>query len=168
MPTIATTGHMDLTAASVEPVRSALRQVLADEAGGGSGLVGISCLAPGADTLFAEAVLEAGGDLVVVLPSRDYREAQVGPEHAAAFDRLVKAASEVVVMPFATADRRAYEAANAELVQRADALVAVWDGTPPSGRGGGTADAVLKARGAGVPVHVVWPEGASRRGQDPL
>ncbi|MEU3416243.1 hypothetical protein [Streptomyces sp. NPDC006658] len=165
MPTVATTGHMDLTVASVEPVRNALRQALAEEVGADGGLVGISCLAPGADTLFAEAVLEAGGDLVVVLPSRDYRKKQVGPEHACVFDQLVKAASEVVIMPFDTADRRAYEAANAELVKRADALVAVWDGTPPSGRGGGTADTVLKARGAGVPVHVVWPEGASRRNQ---
>ncbi|MFC8716191.1 hypothetical protein [Kitasatospora sp. NPDC057198] len=166
MPIIATTGHMDLTAASREPVRDALRRVLAEEVRAGGGLVGISCLAPGSDTLFAEAVLGAGGDLLVVLPSRDYRQALVGPEHAPDFDRLVRAASEVVVLPFATADRHAYEAANAELVARADVLVAVWDGTPPTGRGGGTADAVLRARGAGVPVRVVWPRGAARRGRE--
>ncbi len=39
-------------------------------------LVGVSCIAKGSDTLFAEAVLEAGGRLVVVLPSQDYRQAK--------------------------------------------------------------------------------------------
>ncbi|MFF9003167.1 hypothetical protein ACF1GW_36830 [Streptomyces achromogenes] len=56
-----------------------------------------------------------------------------------------------------------YEAANAVLFQRADRLVAVWDGKPPSGKGGGTADTVLEARSAGIPVDVVWPDGAARR-----
>ncbi|GAU68072.1 hypothetical protein SSP35_06_01570 [Streptomyces sp. NBRC 110611] len=42
-------------------------------------LVGVTCLARGSDTLFAEAVVEAGGRLVVILPSRDYREAKVKP-----------------------------------------------------------------------------------------
>ncbi|MEU5838197.1 hypothetical protein ABZ820_31635 [Streptomyces diacarni] len=43
-------------------------------------------------------------------------------------------------------------------------LVAVWDGRPPSGKGGGTADTVEQARAAGVDVVVVWPEGAGRKG----
>ncbi|WFB09471.1 hypothetical protein LRS74_22310 [Streptomyces sp. LX-29] len=161
MLTIAVTGHMDLTEESVPLVRGALDELLRPRAGG---LVGISCIAKGADSLFAEAVLAVGGRLVVVIPSRDYRQAKVKPEHAATFDRLVAAAGDVLVMPHETANRQAYEAANAELLQRADRLVAVWNGQPPTGKGGGTADVVLVAREAGIPVDVVWPEGASRRG----
>ncbi|MFI0820537.1 hypothetical protein ACH4TX_30760 [Streptomyces sp. NPDC021098] len=161
MTTIAVTGHMDLTDACATLVRGELDKVLA--AYEPSGLVGVSCIAQGSDSLFAEAVLAAGGRLVVVVPSEDYRQAKVKPGHAETFDRLRDAADEVLVMPHATADREAYEAANAVLLERADRLVAVWNGQPPNGKGGGTADVVLAAREAGVPVDVVWPEGASRR-----
>ncbi|MET7905784.1 hypothetical protein ABZS86_31720 [Streptomyces sp. NPDC005355] len=161
MTTIAVTGHMDITDDSVPLVRGELDRVLA--AYEPEGLVGLSCIAKGSDSVFAEAVLAAGGRLVVVLPSHDYREAKVKPEHVATFDRLVEAADEVLVMPHETASRQAYEAANRTLLERADCLVAVWNGQPPSGKGGGTADVVDEARGAGVPVDVVWPDGASRQ-----
>ncbi|MDX3522630.1 hypothetical protein [Streptomyces scabiei] len=163
MTTIAVTGHLDLTDGTVPLVRAALDTLLGPYAVGGR-LVGVSCVAKGADTLFAEAVLALGGRLVVVTPSRDYRRNTVEAEHGASYDRLVEAAAEVVALPYETAGRQAYEAANAVLVERADRLVAVWDGAPPTGNGGGTADAVLDARAAGVPVDVVWPDGAARRG----
>ncbi|MER8031750.1 hypothetical protein ABTZ78_22610 [Streptomyces bauhiniae] len=161
MTTIGVTGHMDLTDESVPLVRAALDELLkAYEPGA---LVGISCIAAGADSLFAEAVLHAGGRLVVVVPSRDYRTAKVKPDHAETFDRLVAAADEVLVMPHETANRQAYETANRTLLARAERLVAVWNGEPPSGKGGGTADVVTEARNTGLPVDVVWPEGAARR-----
>ncbi|WNZ09988.1 hypothetical protein [Streptomyces sp. 11x1] len=162
--TIAVTGHLDLTERAVPLVRAALDELLKPYAGDAGPLVGVSCIAKGADTVFAEAVLAAGGRLVVVVPSRDYRRGVVEPEHGGSYDRLSAAAEEVVVLPYETADREAYEAANAVLVQRADRLVAVWDGAPPTGMGGGTADAVVAARAAGIPVDVVWPEGAARGG----
>ncbi|MGA6155416.1 hypothetical protein ACPEIC_18925 [Stenotrophomonas sp. NPDC087984] len=160
MTTIAVTGHMDITDASVPLVRGELDKILA--AYEPSSLVGVSCIAKGSDSLFADAVLAAGGRLAVVIPSEDYRQAKVRPEHAETFDRLVEAADEVLVMPHATANRHAYEAANAVLLERADRLVAVWNGQPPTGKGGGTADVVLQAREADIPVDVVWPDGASR------
>ncbi|MFI8984185.1 MULTISPECIES: hypothetical protein [Streptomyces] len=160
MTTIAVTGHMDITDASVPLVRGELDKILA--AYEPSSLVGVSCIAKGSDSLFADAVLAAGGRLAVVIPSEDYRQAKVRPEHAETFDRLVEAADEVLVMPHATANRQAYEAANAVLLERADRLVAVWNGQPPTGKGGGTADVVLQAREADIPVDVVWPDGASR------
>ncbi|MFI1257661.1 hypothetical protein ACH4U6_28290 [Streptomyces netropsis] len=161
MTTIAVTGHMDLTEQTVGLVRSALRDILGEH--GNGRLVGLSCIARGADSLFAEAVLDAGGHLVAVLPSRDYRQVKVKPDHAPLFDRLVAAADELLVMPYETANREAYEAANRALLERAERVVAVWNGEPPSGKGGGTADVVMAARRAGLPVDVVWPEGAARR-----
>ncbi|MFI6701742.1 hypothetical protein ACIBJC_22720 [Streptomyces sp. NPDC050509] len=161
MATLAVTGHMDLTEESVPLVRAALREFLQPYR---DGLVGVSCIAAGSDSLFAEVVIEVGGRLVVVIPSRDYRDAKVKPDHAPVFDRLRGAAAEVLVMPHESANRHAYEAANSVLLERADRLIAVWNGEPPSGKGGGTADVVAEAREAGLPVDVVWPDKAARRG----
>ena len=47
------------------------------------------------------------------------------------------------------------------MVDRSERLVAVWDGKPARGIGG-TADIVSYARQKGVPVVVLWPEGATR------
>lgn len=91
MTTIAVTGHINLTAKTSALVRTAPDELLPRSAAGE--LVGVSCLAWGADCLFAEAVLALGGQLAAVIPSRDYRWTQVRPEHAPVFDRLVEAAS---------------------------------------------------------------------------
>ncbi|MFI8004566.1 hypothetical protein [Streptomyces sp. NPDC086010] len=161
MTTIAVTGHIDLTEETVPLVRAALREVLGPYS---AGLTGVSCIAAGADSLFAEEVSAMGGRLVVVIPSLDYRDVHVKPQDGPVFDHLCEAAVEVHTLPYESVGRAAYEAANSELLRRADRVVAVWDGAPPSGRGGGTADLVEEARRAGVPVDVVWPDGSARRG----
>lgn len=162
MVTIAVTGHMDLAGEAVSRIRADLRALLGDVRD--DTLVGRSCLARGADTLFAEEILSLGGRLSAIIPSRDYREAVVRPADLAEFDALRDAAAEVVVLPYEHAGHAAYEAANRLLLQGADRLVAVWDGSAPTGRGGGTADTVAAARLAGLAVDVVWPRGASRSG----
>ncbi|GGY00869.1 hypothetical protein [Streptomyces minutiscleroticus] len=162
MTDIAVTGHMDLAPEAYGPVRARLHEFLAglrDER-----LVGRSCLARGADSLFAEAVLSLGWGLSVIIPSRDYREAVVHAADLARFDALCEAADEVTVMPYARAGREAYEATTHRLLHGAQRLVAVWDGSAPTGRGGGTADTVAEARSLGLPVDVVWPAGARRTG----
>lgn len=153
---VAVTGHMNITEETAVLVREELTRRLADV----SDLVGVSCIARGADSVFARAVLELGGGLEVVLPSRNYREAKVKPDHAPAFDELVARASEVRVMDFEEAGREACGAANEALLGSADRLVAVWDGE--GGEAGGTGSVVKPARERGVPVDVVWPEGAAR------
>jgi hypothetical protein len=127
-------------------------------------LTGVSCIAKGSDSLFAEVVLELGGRLVAVIPSKDYHQKKVKADHKETFGRLRDAASEVVVLDHEMANRSAYEDANRLLLERGDRLVAVWNGEPPSGKGGGTADTVLEAREAGLPVDVIWPDGAARQG----
>lgn len=47
------------------------------------------------------------------------------------------------------------------LVRLSDEVLAVWDGLPARGYGG-TADVVTFAENNGIPVRVVWPEGATR------
>ncbi|MEU0542926.1 hypothetical protein ABZ319_23945 [Nocardia sp. NPDC005978] len=159
MTRIAVTGHMNITADSVPLIYSEIRRILA-AAGDGANLVGISCIARGADSVFAQAVLDAGGALEVVVPSRNYREDKVKPGHAAQFDALIEAATTVRVMDFEDAGRDAYEAANAVLVGSSDRLIAVWDSQPSEQ--GGTGTVVDLAHGRGLPVAIVWPEGAAR------
>ena len=77
------------------------------------------------------------------------------PGHANLRSTLVR------YMPYKTAGREAYEEANEAVLGGIDRLVAVWDGQPSGGKGG-TGDAVEAARGRGVPVDVVWPDGARR------
>ncbi|TCJ96663.1 hypothetical protein DFR71_2694 [Nocardia alba] len=153
---ISVTGHMNITPTTVGLVREAVIDLL----DGTPGLVGISCIARGADSVFAEAVLDVGGQLEVVLPSRDYREAKVKPDHAAQFDALIARAAEVRVMDFDSAGREAYEAANVALVQGVDRMIAVWDSQ--DGQRAGTGTVVELARKHGIPVDIVWPEGAAR------
>ena len=159
MTRIGITGHTNLSADSAELVRKALVDALEDY--NDDDLIGVSCLARGADQLFAEEVLAAGGTLEVVLPSADYREAKVRPENREGFDGLLVRAHMVRYMRHLTAGRRAYEDANEAVLGGVDMLFAVWDGQP-SGGGGGTADAVRVATERGLPVNVIWPEGASR------
>ena len=156
---VGVTGHLNLTEESMPVVVAALRDYLGSL--DAASLVGVSCLAQGADSVFAEVVIELGGQLEVVIPSADYREAKIQPGHAAQFDRLLNEARAVETMPFNTADANAYVAANEALLGSIDQLVAIWDGQPALHRGG-TADAVAEARARGVAVHVIWPDGASR------
>ena len=159
MARIAITGHMNLTAGSVPLVYKAVTDALAPYVG--NELTGISCIARGADSIFAQAVLDVGGKLEVVLPAAGYREQKVKPDHAPQFDELMRRATTVRVMPFKEANRVAYEAANEELVSTCDTLFAVWDGQSSVDKGG-TASVVEYARSRGIPVEVIWPKGASR------
>ncbi|GGN97023.1 hypothetical protein [Nocardia rhizosphaerihabitans] len=153
---ISVTGHMNITAATEPLVRDALSALLADI----PDLVGITCLARGADSVFAEAVLDHGGRLEVVLPSRNYRTAQVKPDDLPRFDNLLAKAHTARVMDFDDAGRAAYEAANKVLLDHCDRLIAVWDGD--HGARGGTATVVALAHTRAIPVDIVWPPGAAR------
>jgi hypothetical protein len=139
-------------------VAEALRQVLAQVA---EPVVGVSCLARGADQVFARVVLERGGELEVVLPASDYQERKVKPDNRAEFTELIRNARSVTTMPYPESSRDAYLAASERVLSIVDAMIAVWDGQPTDGRGG-TGDVVDVARARGVPVTVVWPEGVSR------
>ncbi|MEV4745173.1 hypothetical protein AB0K21_02235 [Streptosporangium sp. NPDC049248] len=158
MMRIGVTGHMNLTPDTARLVSDTLRSHLTEVTGD---VTGVSCIARGADSLFADAVLEAGGALEVVLPSRDYRDTKVKPDHAEQFDRLLGKAARVRVMDFGHASRDAYVAANDAMLGSVDELVAVWDGEPSVDEGG-TAGVVAEARRRGVRVTVIWPEGAAR------
>ncbi|ANN20145.1 hypothetical protein SD37_34125 [Amycolatopsis orientalis] len=159
MRRIGITGHSNLSTATVPLIADALHRTLAvltDEP-----LVGVTCLARGADQLFARAVLDLGGSVEVVLPAQDYRARKVEPDNAADFDELLDRAVVVDTLPFPESGREAYMAASERVLGGIEALIAVWDGGPSGGHGG-TADVIEAARERGLPVTIVWPDGAFR------
>ncbi|WP_369200498.1 hypothetical protein [Streptomyces sp. PU-14G] len=152
------TGHRGLSAQVERMVREALDVELRkyDPAE----LIGVSCLADGPDTWFAEAVLGGGGRIEVVIPAEQYCEGLPASHHAT-YDKLLARAAEVHHTGMRESTSQAHMAGSEILVGLVDRLVAVWDEQPARGHGG-TADVVDYACRTGVPVDVVWPEGATR------
>ncbi|MGP3951185.1 hypothetical protein [Streptomyces sp. 7N604] len=152
------TGHRGLPEQSEKLVRAALqgevRRHRPDD------LVGVSCIADGPDTWFAQAVLDHGGRIEVVIPADQYREGL--PEwHHTTYGTLLQRAVEVHRTGLVESTSEAHMAGSEILVGLVDELIAVWDGQPARGYGG-TADVVAYAERNGVPARVLWPEGAAR------
>jgi hypothetical protein len=154
---IAISGHRGLPSRTADLVDKAIRAGLAELA---PDVTGISCLADGADQIFARAVTDLGGKLEVILPANEYR-AGLPAEALPEFDRLFALAAAVRRMPFTESTSEAHMEASKAMIGQADELYAVWDGLPARAYGG-TADVVTYAREHGMPVRVIWPNGAER------
>ncbi len=156
---VGVTGHINLTRDTELLVADALRVELrriSDRP-----VHGVTCLAAGADQVFARTVLNMGGTYEAILPARDYRAAVIGPENRAAFDELLGRAAAVVHTGYDRSGTAAFVAANQELVRRVQRLVAVWDGEP--GCHAASTDRTIDwARHHGIPTTILWPVGARR------
>jgi class 3 adenylate cyclase len=133
-----------------EAVRVEVRQRLARM----EAQVGFGSLACGADMIFAESLLERGGEINIVFPFRqdDFKQSSVdiipGRDFSERFDGILKNASTVTTLnELGTAnDGAAYEYCNLALIGLAllkgqflgiDVMpLAVWDGKIGDGRGG--------------------------------
>lgn len=154
---IAVSGHRGLPEHTARLVDEAIRAALAAHA---PEMTGLSCLADGADQIFACAVTDLGGKLEAVIPADKYRDRL--PEHAhRGYDDLLAQAVTIHRLPFTESTAESHMAASKLMIGKADELYAVWDGKPARGYGG-TADVVAYAREHGTPVRVIWPEGAER------
>jgi hypothetical protein len=109
--------------------------------------------------MFARAILDAGGDLVVVRPAATYREGL--PVNTTHLCPLMERAADVIRLDHPESTSEARMDASLRTIDDADVRLAVWDGKPARGYGG-TADVVAAARERGVPVTIIWPEGARR------
>lgn len=158
MVTLGITGHRGLTHELSRQIAALLRAELAVFEP--EGLAGVTCLADGADTLFAQAVLDRGGILHVIVPARKYRDG-LPQEHRATYDRLIARAVQVHELDYQDSTPESHMAASMLMLTLIDELVAVWDELPSRGYGG-TADVVEQARAQDMPVRIVWPEGAKR------
>jgi hypothetical protein len=154
---IAISGHRGLPGPTARLVDQALRAGLAERA---PDVTGISCLADGADQIFARAITDLGGMLEVVIPAAGYRAALPEDSHPG-YDALLAKAAAVRRLPFTESTSESHMAASKLMIDQAAELYAVWDGKPARGYGG-TADVVAYARERGLPVRVIWPDGAQR------
>ncbi|MBH1935282.1 hypothetical protein I5Q34_13535 [Streptomyces sp. AV19] len=152
------TGHRGLSSEVEAVVRRMLDEAVFAYAP--DALIGVSCIADGPDAWFGQSVLRQGGRLEVVIPAEEYRD-RLPDWHHPTYDHLLGHATKVHRTGRVVSDSHAHMAGSELLVGLVDALIAVWDGQPPRGYGG-TADVVAHAHVVGIPVHVLWPEGAAR------
>ncbi|MEU8320770.1 hypothetical protein AB0C33_20655 [Nonomuraea sp. NPDC048881] len=157
MVRIAVSGHRGLPEETAVLIDGAVRQALAEY---GPEVAGLSCLADGADQIFARAVLDLGGVLEAVIPAKEYRDGLPG-ECQAAYDELLSRAVRTYRLDFVESTAESHMTASARMLDDAEVLFAVWDGQRARGYGG-TADVVAEARRREVPVRVIWPDGARR------
>jgi hypothetical protein len=143
------TGHR--TFADRDAVTALVDQVL-DRIGGHGEVV--SSLAEGADRLVAQRAHDRLGwalDVVLPLDPVDYAADFADIESRTEFADLLVAADHVEEVPPEPTRPLAYRAAGLRMLERCDAIIAIWDGEGARGAGG-TAEIVGQARDLGYPV----------------
>ena len=115
-----------------------------------------SSLAPGADQMAADAVLQQlGGRLVAVLPfaTDDYAQ-EFTTNTRTEFQRLLARSDTVLTLPPTPTYAEAYESAGLLILESCDVLLAVWDGQEAQAQGG-TGAIVNAARAQSKPIIIV-------------
>ncbi|NTV62595.1 MAG: hypothetical protein HGA65_03530 [Oscillochloris sp.] len=151
--TIAVTGHRNLqTIAAQRFVQESFRDLLEQlRQLHPEGLVALSGLAEGTDTLFADEVLRLGLPLEGVIASTDLIE-DFAPGPARDHYLYLRDQSQVLhQLPYAERSAQAYTALGYRLVACCDLLIAAWNGLPPVDSGG-TGGVVAYALHRGCPV----------------
>jgi hypothetical protein len=158
MTIVGCTGHQNIPDEAIPFVREAIRTELRRL--NAVALTGVCSLAAGADQMFAQAVLDSGGQLDVIIPSSDY-EKTFDSKGAAQYRRLLRRAAKSQTLNWPEPSEDAFLDAGHHVADSADVLIAVWDGHDARGKGG-TADIVRYAKQHGKRTTVIWPEGIER------
>ena len=151
------TGHQNIPRAAISYVEREFAPTIIQQ----GATAGVSSLAKGADQLFAEAILQAGLPLEVVIPCDRYESTLVDPSDRACYRVLLSRAATAETLPFRKPSEEAFYAAGKRIVDISDVLVAVWDGKPAGGLGG-TSDIVAYAKRKRRRIVVIWPPGVHR------
>jgi hypothetical protein len=104
---------------------------------------GYSCLAIGADQLFAGILLKHNIPLIAVIPSENY-EQTFDDELRDQYKRFLNCASEHIQLSHKQPSQIAFFDASKLLVNNCNVMIAIWNGLPAKGLGG-TADVVRYA-----------------------
>lgn len=154
---IALKGHRHLRQPeAVGEALAALLGALSEEIDGT--LVGVSSIARGADTLFAQAILALSFPWRALLPASlaELRQDFTAEEWQCR-EQLLARATEIQVRGRAAGRDEADLECGLDTVDQADLLIAVWD-ERPAAEPGGTGDIVTYARGVGKPLIIINPE----------
>jgi hypothetical protein len=150
------TGHRRLR--SPEVVRDGISAAVDRLAASHSNLVGVCSIASGADTLFVEELARRSIPFFILLPfaveefRRDFDEGdwcRVEP--------LLEQAIAVEITTDTGTRAQRFMECGVVTVDRADVMLAVWDGQPPRGEAG-TAPVVAYARSVQKPLLLIDPE----------
>lgn len=105
---------------------------------------GYTCLASGADQLFARLLQSKGIPYTVIIPSNEYEMTFSHSYELENYRSLLSSAKEQIQTSFGSPNEAAYYRAGREIVKQAEIIFAVWDGKRARGLGG-TGDIVLYA-----------------------
>src|SRR5216683_2838414 len=108
MSRVAVSGHRNLPEGTAHLVDKAIRAALAERSASATGL---TCLADGADQIFAQAILDLGGNIEVVVPAEKYRDELPAQAHGD-YDGLLARAVAVYRLPFTESTPEAHMAAS--------------------------------------------------------
>jgi hypothetical protein len=107
--------------------------------------LGISCLAVGADQLYAELLHSKVIPFIVIIPSFGYEKTFDEKTELLNYNRLLLTAQDIVRMDFPFPSEEAFYAAGKEVVNQSNMLFAIWNGKKAKGLGG-TGDIVNFAK----------------------
>ncbi len=116
--------------------------------------LGITCLAPGTDQIFARICIQQSIPYRAIIPCSNYDKV-FSKEEAQDLELLTHRAHAKIVLE-GPASEKAFWKAGQLLVQQCDLLLAVWNGLPARGLGG-TADVVNYACQNEKPVIHINP-----------
>jgi len=134
------TGHQDL---GNEETTQWLRKELEDTISQLQIKYGYSCLALGADQLFASILLKWKIPLIAVIPSKNY-EQTFDEKFRSQYKRFLEHAFERIELNYEEPSEIAFFDASKLIVNDCDLMIAIWNGLPAKGLGG-TADVVKYA-----------------------
>lgn len=145
---IGVTGHQNLISNKVkEWVKKSLSEYLSKY----DDIVGFSCLAEGADQVFAEEILKKGFNLVAIIPSYNYEKSFSNKSARINFNDLLLRSSNIINLSFENPSEEAYWEAGKTIVDSSDLVLAIWNGKEAEGLGG-TGDIVKYAMSKGKTI----------------
>lgn len=145
---IGVTGHQNLIS---NKVKKWVQKLLSEYLSKYDDIVGFSCLAEGADQVFAEEILKKGFNLVAIIPSHNYEKSFSSKSARINFNDLLLKSSNIINLSFKNPSEEAYWEAGKTIVDSSDLVLAIWNGKEAEGLGG-TGDIVKYAISKGKTI----------------
>src|SRR5262249_11898774 len=111
---------------------------------------GYTCLARGADQIYAHILSRKSLRLVAVIPCTDY-ESTFGKDDLVRYHAFLRRAHRTIMLPATGPSEAAFYEAGRFVVDSVDIMIAAWNGEPARGLGG-TADVVAYAKSRRKPL----------------
>ncbi len=131
---IGITGHQNLSFSIINWIKQEilieLNKLNVDEA--------YSCLAIGADQIFAEIILENKIPLIAIIPCVLY-ETTFDSKGLISYNNLLKQSKSIIQLSFQKPSEEAFFEAGKTIISNSDVIFAIWNDLPAKGLGG-TAD----------------------------